>query len=158
ARSLCAYEKAVSDLLAAQRLLEELPLDEVRLALWGRIVEQLAPAYRGADQREGARKVLEEYIAACEAHGYTAAIARGCTFLGMFLELNPTLAGPMTSREMYERAIAVCEARGLPGWAIYPQYLLADQLSTDDAQVDRAEALVRACLPRAQARQETALV
>src|SRR5262249_40021104 len=79
-------------------------------------------------------------------------------FLGMFLELNPALGGAVTSRDMYARAIAVCEARGLPEWAPYPQYLLADELSTDDAQVDRAEELVRACLPRAQARQERVLL
>jgi regulation of enolase protein 1 (concanavalin A-like superfamily) len=75
----------------------------------------------------------------------------------MFLELNPTLGGPETSRSMYERAIAVCEAHGMEDWVNYPRSLLADELSTDDAQVERAEALARACLPQALARQERML-
>src|SRR5262249_53762638 len=54
ARALCAYEQAVSALLAAKSLLEEqeLPPDASHLAQLGQIVEQLAPAYRSTFQRE----------------------------------------------------------------------------------------------------------
>jgi DNA-binding SARP family transcriptional activator len=158
ARTECAYEAAIADLSIALSLLLDEPLDEARLALRGEIVEQLAPAYCGVDRRDAAHVILREQIAACEAQPYPLGIARACTFLGMFLELNPALAGTETCRTLYERAIAVSQAHGLHDWAVYPQYLLADELSTDDTQVDRAEALVRACLPRVQARQERELL
>src|SRR5204862_4763406 len=102
ARADCAYEEAIANLATAQSLLLDEPPDEARLALRGRIVEQLAPAYCGVDQREAARTILQEQIAACEAHPYPLGIARGCTFLGMFLELNPALAGAETCRTLYE--------------------------------------------------------
>jgi DNA-binding SARP family transcriptional activator/regulation of enolase protein 1 (concanavalin A-like superfamily) len=154
ARALMDYEKAAGDLRAALCLLEQAPPDTGRLALWGQIAQQLAPAYRGTGRVETAREVLQEYLALCERQGYAAGIAHGCVLLGQFLELNPRAAAGETWRSMYERAIAVCEAHGLRDWIIYPQSYLAYKLAYFGEELERAEALARACLPRAEERQD----
>src|SRR5262249_10506785 len=59
---------------------------------------------------------------------------------------------------MYERAIAICEAHRMDDWIVYPQALLAWVLVDSGADVARAEALVRACLPRAEAQQNRRLL
>jgi regulation of enolase protein 1 (concanavalin A-like superfamily) len=157
ARALCAYEKAVSELLSARSLLEGLPLDDARLAQLGAIVEQLAPAYRGMDRREEATGVLREYVALCEEHRYAPGIARGCTSLGMFLYFERPSGWLTTVQALYERAIAVCEAHGLHDWIVYPQARLAFVLAENGADLARAEEIIGACLPRAEAGQDTVL-
>jgi predicted ATPase/regulation of enolase protein 1 (concanavalin A-like superfamily) len=154
ARALMNYEKAVHDLLIALSLIAELPLDAARLALWGQIVQQLAPAYRGTGRAEAAREALEEYLALCERHGYAAGIAHSCVLLGRFLDLFRHPAERETMRAMYERAIAVGEAHGLRNWIAYPQAYLAHRLAVDGDDLEQAEALARGCLPPAGARQD----
>src|SRR5262249_54788544 len=151
ARALCAYEQAVTALLAAKSLLEEQPPDPTQLAQMGQVVEQLAPAYRSTLRQEAAQRLLEDYIALCEEQRYGRGIARGCTLLGLFLQVSPALASVETIRAQYERAIEVCEAYGLDDWIVYPQARLAWVLVDSGADVERAEALVNACLPEAAA-------
>jgi DNA-binding SARP family transcriptional activator/regulation of enolase protein 1 (concanavalin A-like superfamily) len=158
ARALCAYEQAVNDLLAAKSLLEDLPPDADRLAQLGQIVEQLAPAYRSTFQREAAQQLLKDYIGHCEQHGYGRGIARGCTLMGLFLELNPALEKDTTSESMYARAIAVCGVQGLHEWVVYPQSLLVGRLVYTGVDVVRAETLLRSALPLAEALQDRRLL
>jgi regulation of enolase protein 1 (concanavalin A-like superfamily) len=160
ARALCAYEQAVSNLFAAKSLLMlgELPPNASRLAQLGQIVEQLAPAYRSTFQRDLAQQLLRDYIDLCEQRDYGRGIARGCTLMGLFLELNPAVAEAITSESMYERAIAVCEANGLHDWVAYPSSLLAWRLVYTGVDVDRAETLVRSSLSLAEASQDKRLL
>jgi regulation of enolase protein 1 (concanavalin A-like superfamily) len=149
ARVLSGYAQAVSDLLMAQSLLGGLPPDTARLALWGQIVAQLAPAYLGLGQNEAARAVLRDYIDLCEQHQYGQGIVRSCTLMGQFLEISPNEAGVEALLEMYERAIAVCEARGLADEMVYPASHLAFALVWKAGDLERAESLARTCLTRA---------
>jgi predicted ATPase len=130
---------------------QESPADVARLAKWGQIVEQLVRAYRYMGRGEAAQGVLQSYLSLCQRHGYAQGIARGCTLMGVFLDLN---VGRVPSRSLYEQAIAVCEAHGLRDWIAYPQVYLARHLACASDDLEQAEALARACLFPAEARQD----
>jgi regulation of enolase protein 1 (concanavalin A-like superfamily) len=131
------------------------------------VVEQLVPIYRHAGRIERARTVLEDYIALCQACEYIPGLVSGCTLLGFFLHYNPDPVEDDVDQTMhevmhwqaiaatYERAIAVCESHGLHDQVIAPMALLAATLAGQGTDLERAEALARACLPWAEAHQGT---
>jgi hypothetical protein len=150
ARALGAYESAEQSLSMARSLLLEAPSHD-QLPQLGLIVEQLAPVYRSRRRPEEARRLLEGYIVDCEQHNHARGLARGCVLLGLFYELNPWLQDDNTSRSLYERAVAICERRGLDDWIVYPRSRLADVLSQSTEELAQADEVIRASLPDALA-------
>jgi predicted ATPase/regulation of enolase protein 1 (concanavalin A-like superfamily) len=128
---------------------QDLPLFSWRLAQWGQVLEPLVLAFRHLSRSEVALGILEDYIGLCQTEGDARWLARAYTLMALFLRLNPHLAGRETSRSMFERAIAVCEAHGLDDWVAYPRARLAHDLAMDAADLEQAEALARACPPDA---------
>jgi predicted ATPase/class 3 adenylate cyclase len=127
------------------------PLGEELLERWGQAVEGLATAYRQLSRTEPALGILEDYVRLCQTETSALSLARAYTRMALFRRLNPPAGGSETSRSYYERAIAICEARGLKDWAVYPRARLAHDLAMDGVELDLAEALARACPPDAAA-------
>jgi regulation of enolase protein 1 (concanavalin A-like superfamily)/tetratricopeptide (TPR) repeat protein len=155
ARFLSVYSTAVKALTRARELLVSLPMEAVRLAQLGQVVEQLSPALR-ADMRtcELAGQVLWEYIALSEEHRYGQGIARGCSLMGQFLELPGNFGVRDTPQSMYERAIATLEAHRLREWVVYPKSWLALRLVWAEGDAESADRLGRECLELARAHQD----
>jgi predicted ATPase/class 3 adenylate cyclase len=125
---------------------DDLPLHAPRLARWGRVVQGLVTAFRRLGRREGALGLLEDYLILCQTEDNAPCLARAYTLKGTVLKIDGGRSAAASSQEMYERAIALCEARGLPDWIAQAQSHLAYDLAEAGVNLERAEALARASL------------
>src|SRR5205807_620304 len=133
----------------------DLLFGHARLERWNHAVEGLVLTYRHLGRAEAARVLLEEYLALSEAEGYWLGLARACTLMALFMQLHPGQGDSLvTHYQLLERAITVCEARGLHDWIDYPRSRLAEDLATEGRDLERAEALIRACPPEAEVRHD----
>jgi predicted ATPase/DNA-binding SARP family transcriptional activator/class 3 adenylate cyclase len=114
---------------------------------WGPVVEALAPAYRYLGRPEAAWALLEAYRSLCERTGYTPGLVRAYMRLGRFLPVNPRPGEG--SQTMFERGLAAAEASGRRDLVILAQSCLAEELARTETDLERAEAMARACLQEA---------